>query len=72
MSNQLKFIRPVELAEMLSLSTVTIWRMEKRGELPPRRKISKGVVGWLESDLIKWLSERPTVNQLKELEESEK
>jgi prophage regulatory protein len=55
----LKVIRPTELAEKLSLSTVTLWRMEKRGELPPRRKISKRIVGWLESDIEEWLKERP-------------
>ncbi|XWN36870.1 MAG: AlpA family phage regulatory protein [Balneola sp.] len=59
----LKIIRPTELAEKLSLSTVTLWRMEKRGELPPRRKISKRVVGWLESDLKEWLQSRPTLDR---------
>ena len=67
-----RIIRPVELAEMLSVSEVTLWRMQQRGDLPPRRKISQGVVGWLESDLIKWLKERPTVNQPNEMEEAKK
>lgn len=58
----LKIIRPKELAEMLSVSSVTIWRMEQRGELPKRRKISTGTVGWLESDIQEWLESRPFVN----------
>ncbi len=67
----LKIVRPAELAELLSVSTVTLWRMQKRGELPPKRQISSGVVGWLYSDLEEWLKERPLVNNediLKELE----
>jgi predicted DNA-binding transcriptional regulator AlpA len=64
MKTTIKIIRPSELAEALSVSTVTVWRMEKRGDLPPRRKISQGTSGWLESDLIEWLKERPTVEEL--------
>lgn len=58
----LKIVRPAELAESLSVSTVTLWRMQKRGELPPKRQISSGVVGWLYSDLEEWLKERPLAN----------
>lgn len=66
----LKIVRPAELAESLSVSTVTLWRMQKRGELPPKRQISSGVVGWLYSDLEEWLKDRPLANNeeiLKEL-----
>lgn len=52
----MKIIRPKELAIILSVSTVTLWRMEKRGELPPRIRISTRAVGWLESDIEEWLN----------------
>lgn len=52
----MKIIRPNELAKMLSVSKVTLWRMENRGEIPPRIKISKRAVGWLESDIEEWLN----------------
>ena len=55
----LQIIRPKELAELLSISTVTLWRMEKRGELPKRKQISSRTVGWLESDIKEWLDNRP-------------
>lgn len=55
----LKIIRPKELSEILSVNPVTVWRMEKRGELPPRKKISNRTVGWLESDIREWLENRP-------------
>lgn len=59
MKNQISIIRVRQLAEILSVNPVTIWRMEKRGELPPRKKISNRCVGWLESDIREWLESRP-------------
>lgn len=59
MRNQLTIIRPSQLAEILSVSPVTIWRMEKRGELPPRKKLSGRCVGWLESDILEWIRTSP-------------
>lgn len=56
----MKILRPKELAKMLSVSTVTLWRMEKRGELPARIKISTRAVGWLESDIEEWLNSLQT------------
>lgn len=52
----MKIIRTAELAERLSISEVTIWRMRNRGELPPRIQISSRAVGWLESDIEEWLN----------------
>lgn len=63
MKNSLKIIRPADLADLLSVNRVTIWRMEKRGELPPRKKITKGCVGWLQSDIAEWLKNRPNAIQ---------
>lgn len=54
----MKIIRPTQLAEMHSVSTTTIWRLEKRGELPPRLKILQRAVGWRESDIEAWLNEK--------------
>ncbi len=60
--NDISIIRPSELAEILSVSPVTIWRMEKRGELPPRKRISARCVGWLEDDIREWLESRPAAD----------
>lgn len=48
-------IRPSELAQRLGVSHPTLWRMEKRGDLPPRKKIGIRAVGWLTSDIEQWL-----------------
>lgn len=54
-------IRPTELAQRLSVSHPTLWRMERRGELPPRKKIGPRAVGWLTSDIEQWLSDLENV-----------
>lgn len=59
MENSMKIIRPGELAEMMNVNPVTIWRMQKRGELPPRRKFTNRCVGWLESEIREWMENRP-------------
>ncbi len=56
--NNLEVIRPNDLAKMLSVSLPTLWRMEKRGELPKKIQISERTVGWLKSDIQEWLESK--------------
>lgn len=60
--NNNHIIRPKQLTELLGLSRTTIWRMENRGELPPRIQLSSGTVGWLASDIEDWFQNRPEKN----------
>lgn len=55
---QRKIIRPKQLAHELGISSTSLWRMEKRGELPPRIQISGQLVGWLESDITAFLESK--------------
>jgi len=64
----LQIVRPKQLAQLLSVSTVTIWRMEKRGELPRRKQISSRTVGWLESEIKEWLEKRPPVQSVDQMD----
>lgn len=54
-----KIIRTKDLCEILSVSRTTLWHMEKRGSLPPRRQISSRAVGWLESEIEGWIKSQP-------------
>ena len=58
-----KIIRPARLANLLGLSRATLWRMEKRGELPPKIALSPGVTGWRESDISEWLEARKILSE---------
>lgn len=53
--NDLQIIRPSELANLLGVSKQTVWRMEKRGDLPARFKISKRAVGWTRESIREFL-----------------
>jgi prophage regulatory protein len=53
-----KIIRPKELANMLSISISTLYKMQDEGQLPPKIKVSNNAVGWLRADIEEWLSQR--------------
>lgn len=59
-ATRLKILRIAEVAEMLGVSRVTLWRWERQGYLPPKRIIGPNTVGWLESEILAWLESRPT------------
>ncbi|MBB4257311.1 AlpA family phage regulatory protein [Bradyrhizobium sp. CIR3A] len=52
-----KFFLIDELAERLPFSTVTMWRMERKGRFPKRVRISPGKVAWRKSDVEAWESD---------------
>lgn len=58
MKTSLQIIRPKELAELLSISIPTIYRIQD--ELPPKIKLSKNgrAVGWRRSDIEEYLNSR--------------
>jgi len=53
-----KIIRPKELANMLSISIPTLYRMQHEDKLPPKIKMGSRAVGWLRSDIEEWLISR--------------
>lgn len=58
-----RILRRKELAQRLAISEVTVWRWERRGLLPPKRKIGPNVRGWLESDIEAWWASKASANQ---------
>lgn len=61
MESSTQIIRRKELSNQLGISEVSLWRMEKRGELPKRVQISERAVGWLKSDIEAWLESKKKV-----------
>lgn len=52
-----RILRRHEVRERTGLSNTTIWRLEKQGKFPKRRKLTpsnNGAVGWLESEIARW------------------
>ena len=51
----MRIIRWRDLKTRVPLSRTTIWRLEKAGAFPTRVKIGKNSVGWLESEVDRWV-----------------
>ena len=45
------FYRAKDLAGALGISKTTLWRLWKRGILPPPTKLGRGIAGWPASEI---------------------
>lgn len=51
-------IRPKQLAEILGVSVVTLWRWRQAKIIPEPILLGVRFVGWKESTIIEWLKDR--------------
>jgi prophage regulatory protein len=54
-----RILRQPEIERRTGLSRTTIWRLERSGEFPPRRRVLSHTIGWLESEVDEWIAGRP-------------
>jgi len=54
-------LRPKQLAEHLSVSLSTVWRLEKTDSFPKKIHLSSRTVGWLEEDVNSWIESRADI-----------
>ena len=50
-----RILREAECRERSGLPQSTRWRLEKLGLFPKRRRLGRGCVGWLETEIAEWL-----------------
>lgn len=62
MKNQSKLIRPKQLAEMLDVDLVTIWRWRKKKIMPQPINFGGRLIAWKLSTIENWLSEKENDN----------
>jgi prophage regulatory protein len=55
----MKFLRIRQVMQLTGLSRMTIYRLERDGEFPKRRRLGQNSVAWLESDIAAWADTRP-------------
>ncbi len=60
------FMRFKELRQRVGLSRTSIWRLERKGQFPPRRRLSDNAVAWLEDEVAQWVRARDSVTALRE------
>lgn len=53
-----RILRVKEVADKLSISKSTIWRLRREGCFPKPVKLGPRAVGWFESDVTDWLESR--------------
>lgn len=53
-----RILRGGELAKRLGISRVTLWRWARQGIIPKGHQIGPNTVGWLESEIDDWWTER--------------
>lgn len=58
-----KILRANEVENLTGLSKTTIWRQERKGQFPQRRKLIGNLVGWFEHEVVEWLKARPFVQE---------
>lgn len=54
-------VRSHHLPQACGVSTVTAWKLRKKGEFPNPIRLSDKINGWLRSDLEKWKRSRRRV-----------
>lgn len=51
----IRFLRFPAVLARTGLSRSTIWRLERRGEFPRHRRISRNAVAWVEAEVVDWM-----------------
>jgi prophage regulatory protein len=58
-NGRVRILRVKEVAELVGVSTTTLWRWQRDGLMPKRRQIGPNVTGWTEQEITEWLEDRP-------------
>lgn len=54
----MRYLRLREVLARIGVSWVTLWRWEREGLFPKRRKIGKRAVAWVEAEIDDWCEKR--------------
>ena len=53
-------LRPREVCEVIGVSRTTLWRKSRDGEFPRPVRLGANSIGWLATDVQKWIRSRPS------------
>ena len=56
-----RMLRIAQVEAITGLSGVTLWRMEREGKFPRRRRLMGSMVGWREDEIRAWVDNRKPV-----------
>lgn len=60
----MKLLSRQEVARIVGVGTVSLWRWERAGLFPARVQIGPRRVGWRESDIENWIESRKPAGEV--------
>jgi prophage regulatory protein len=54
-----RMLRLPEVVELTGLSPTTLWRRERNGEFPRRRRLGSTLVAWRSDEVAEWMERLP-------------
>lgn len=54
-----RILRVPDVLKLIGLSRSSVWRLEKAGLFPKRKRIGVRAVGWSLEEIQEWLASRP-------------
>jgi prophage regulatory protein len=57
--DEVKILKFPEVRVKTGLSRTTVWREERAGRFPKRVRLTANSVGWVESEILAWMENRP-------------
>lgn len=58
-----RMLRLPEVERAVGVSGTTIWRWEREGKFPRRRRVGPNAVAWRSDEVEKWIRERPVAEE---------
>jgi len=59
--DDLEILSVKDVSELLGFSRQTLWRWQKAGKMPKRRKFGDKMTGWPRYEIREWIKARPKV-----------
>ena len=56
--DKMRLLSQREVLRLIPYSRTTLWRLEKSGDFPSRIRLGQNRVGWLETEIASWITQR--------------
>jgi prophage regulatory protein len=61
----MRLLRLRDVIAITGISRMSIYRYERSGNFPRRRRVGSNTVAWLDEDIAAWMSSRPFITPSK-------
>ncbi len=66
MADAVRLLRLPEVCEVTGLSATTVWRREKDGVFPRRKRLGANLVAWRSDEIEAWIDTLPEADEVTE------